>query len=160
MHRRFSAFPSELAGPIALGLFVIACTDLTAPPNENPDNLPQIHGSASGARDLEKVAASHILIAYAGARNTKPEITRSREQARALAEKIAIELAAPGADFGAMAKKYSNDPGTRDKGGDLGAFSRQAMVKAFSDAAFGLGIGEISNAVETEFGFHIIKRTR
>ena len=95
----------------------------------------------------EQRQASHILI--------KPEPDKA--SARAKAEDVLKQAKAPGADFAALAKKYSQDPGSGAQGGDLGTFGRGSMVKAFEDAAFALKEGEISGLVESEFGFHIIK---
>ena len=90
----------------------------------------------------EQIRASHILV-----------------KDKATAEKILAQLK-NGADFAALAKKYSQDPGTKDKGGDLGWFSRGQMVKEFADAAFALkNIGDISGIVKTSYGYHIIKLT-
>ena len=61
-----------------------------------------------------------------------------------------------GEDFGELAKQFGGD-GTKDKGGDLGWFKRGAMVKSFEDVAFSLQPGQVSDVVETEFGYHIIK---
>lgn len=62
-----------------------------------------------------------------------------------------------GADFDALAKEKSIEPGAKQSGGDLGYFKAGAMVKPFADAAFAMKVGEISNPVQTQFGWHIIK---
>ena len=98
-------------------------------------------------RSDEQRQASHILI--------KPEPDKAA--AKAKAEDVLKQVKAPGADFAALAKKYSQDPGSGAQGGDLGTFGRGSMVKAFEDATFALKEGEISGLVESEFGFHIIK---
>ena len=63
-----------------------------------------------------------------------------------------------GQDFAEMAKEHSDGPSST-KGGDLGKFKFEVMAKPFSEAAFALGIDEVSEVVETGFGFHVIKRT-
>ena len=65
-----------------------------------------------------------------------------------------------GTDFSELAQEYSDDPGGKTNRGNLGKFKREAMVKRFADAAFKLKVGEISEPVETEFGYHIIKRNQ
>jgi peptidyl-prolyl cis-trans isomerase D len=67
------------------------------------------------------------------------------------------EMLAEGDDFAALAKEYSQDPGTASKGGDLGWFGKGEMVKSFADAAFSLNIGETSDPVKTPYGWHLIK---
>ncbi len=99
----------------------------------------------------EQVRAKHILISP-----SKRKI--SDKEAKELAEKIYNELK-KGADFDKLARKYSDDPGTKNKGGDLGFFPKGRMVKPFEDAAFSLKVGQISKPVKTMFGYHIIKVT-
>jgi parvulin-like peptidyl-prolyl isomerase len=76
--------------------------------------------------------------------------------ARQKAEDILKRVRA-GEDFAALAKEFSEDPGSRAQGGDLGWFGRGVMVKEFEDAAFALKEGEVSGVVESPFGYHIIK---
>ncbi len=104
---------------------------------------------------VEKVHTRHILIRYAGARNASSDVTRSREEARALAEQIRAEVI-DGADFAAVARERSED-GSAERGGDLGEVGRGMLMPAYEDAAFRLSPMEISEVVETAFGFHIIQ---
>ncbi|HHL39082.1 MAG TPA: hypothetical protein ENJ37_01110 [Deltaproteobacteria bacterium] len=106
-------------------------------------------------QEPKEVRASHILIRPD---ETALDRTKARDEARARAEDILKRLRA-GEDFAELAIKYSKDPGSSAKGGDLGFFRMGTMVKPFEDAAFALGKGELSDIVETTFGFHIIKVT-
>ena len=106
----------------------------------------------------EEVQASHILISYKGADRADANISRSKEEAKAEAERIRKLIVDDGKDFAEMAKEHSDGPSST-KGGDLGKFKFEVMAKPFSEAAFALGINEISEVVETGFGFHVIKRT-
>jgi len=101
----------------------------------------------------EEVRASHILI------KVSPSATpEEKAAAKEKAEKLLKEIK-DGADFATLAKEYSDDPGSKMKGGDLGYFGRGRMVKEFEDAAFALQPGQVSGIVETQFGYHIIKVT-
>jgi parvulin-like peptidyl-prolyl isomerase len=106
----------------------------------------------------QQIGARHILVAYRGAQRVDPKITRTREQARVLAEQIARDVRA-GKDWSALWQQYSNEPGGQH-GGELGIFGRGQMVPAFERAAFELAVGQTSNVVETPFGFHVIQRTK
>lgn len=99
----------------------------------------------------EEVRVRHILRAVpAGA----PEA--ERRKARRAAEKARASALRPGADFAALASKHSQDP-SAEQGGDLGFVSRGQMVSPFEEAAFALRPGEVSQVVETVFGFHVIQ---
>ncbi len=86
---------------------------------------------------------------------TEEAVEAARTQAQELLDRVLA-----GEDFAELAREYSEDPGTAQLGGDLGWFRRGRMVKEFEDAAFSLLPGEISQVVETDFGFHIIKLER
>lgn len=105
------------------------------------------------------ISARHILIAYAGSRKAVPGVTRSRDEARRRAQD-ALRKIRDGASFTDVAASYTDEPGGRERGGDLGEFDDMAMVDPFSDAAFRLRVGEVSEIVETEYGLHIIQRTK
>jgi len=78
------------------------------------------------------------------------------KQTRAKAEEVLKRVKA-GEDFAALAKEYSTDPGSKDKGGELPWFKHGEMVKPFEDAAFSMQPGQTSDVIETPFGFHIIQ---
>jgi peptidyl-prolyl cis-trans isomerase D len=99
----------------------------------------------------EERRASHILIT-AAADAKEPERKAAREKAQAIADAV---RKAP-KTFADVAKKESQDPGSAPQGGDLGFFSRGAMVKPFEDAAFAAAKGEIVGPVASDFGFHVI----
>lgn len=103
---------------------------------------------------VEERRASHILIS---APKDAPAADRQKAQAQAQALLKAVR-AAPDS-FADVAKKNSQDTGSASKGGDLDFFARGAMVKPFEDAAFAMKKGEISDLVESDFGYHIIKLT-
>lgn len=99
----------------------------------------------------KEVHARHILF-----RLTENAPEQEVAKVRSKAEKIMAEAKKEGADFAELAKQHSQGP-TAGKGGDLGYFSRERMVPAFSEVAFSLKTGEVSDLVRTRFGFHIIK---
>lgn len=99
----------------------------------------------------EQVKAAHILIKV----DQKADET-TRKKKRELAEKV-LEEARAGKDFAKLARTHSDDAGSAAQGGDLGYFPRGAMVAPFEEAAFALKPGELSDIVETPFGYHIVK---
>jgi peptidyl-prolyl cis-trans isomerase D len=113
----------------------------------NADNVKQFYDNNKAKYAIpEQRQASHILISG----------EKDKAAAKVKAEGLLTQLKA-GGDFAALAKANSDDPGSGAKGGDLGFFSRDMMVKPFSDAAYLLKEGQMSDIVESEFGFHIIK---
>jgi peptidyl-prolyl cis-trans isomerase C len=108
---------------------------------QNPDKFQQ----------PERVRASHILI-----RTEENADAKAKEAAKAKATDV-LKQVKSGKDFAELAKQHSQDPGSAVQGGDLGFFQQGQMVGAFERAAFALKPGEVSEIVETPFGFHIIK---
>ena len=104
-----------------------------------------------------QVSARHILVSYKGAQRAPEAITRSKEEARARAEQLLVEVRKQDADWVTIAQDNTDEPGARN-GGDLGTFGRGQMVGAFERAVFALKPGEISEVVESPFGFHVIQR--
>ena len=106
----------------------------------------------------EEIKASHVLISFKGADRADAKITRSKNEAKAEAERIRGLIVNQKKDFAEMARTHSDGP-SKSKGGDLGKFKFEFMAVEFSEAAFALEVGSVSEVVETGFGFHIIKRT-
>jgi peptidyl-prolyl cis-trans isomerase C len=108
--------------------------------------------------DFESVKARHILIRFKGSAVPLRPGTKelSDEEALAKAQDIRKQLLA-GGDFIALAKSESDDTGSGANGGDLGSFKHGQMVGAFETAAFALPVGQMSEPVKTQFGYHIIK---
>ena len=100
----------------------------------------------------EQREASHILIGF-GVNASDEDKTKAKEKAL----EIDAQLKADPKRFEELAAKFSQDPGSASKGGSLGSFGRGAMVKPFEDAVFTMQVGDISDVVESEFGYHIIR---
>lgn len=105
-----------------------------------------------------EIGARHILISYKGASSASPFTERNKSEAREFAEEL-LDRILNGDDLGKLAEEFSDDRGSAQDGGALGIFKRTDMVKPFADAAFSLEVGEVSDIVESPFGFHIIERT-
>ena len=128
--------------------------------------LPSINVTEDEVKDFYKAnadkyqnqqqrEASHILIA--ASKNAAPA---EKAKAKAKAEDVLIQIKKNPKQFEELATKYSQDPESAKKGGDLGTFGRGMMVKPFDDAVFSMKVNEISSIVESDFGYHIIKLTK
>jgi NIMA-interacting peptidyl-prolyl cis-trans isomerase 1 len=128
------------------------------PPTGNlvpdPARMPQAPEAAP-----EQVSVRHILCAYLGAKNALGKIKLNRDEARIRAEHILKLARAKGQDFAELTKKYSDDATTSLDGGDLGTVGRGQLHPDLEQAAFGLGLGQVSEVVESPRGFHILQRT-
>lgn len=155
------------APPMSTGL----SSTLTGIPSPTPPPKPPPKTSTTSSADgstephagvesppPKKIGARHVLIQWMGSERAPTSVVRSREQARAVAEEV-LRRARAGEDFARLAVEYSDEPNASSRGGSLGRFGRGQMVGSFEAAAFKLGVGEISDIVESSFGYHIIQRT-
>lgn len=106
----------------------------------------------------KRIGARHVLVQWMGSDRAAASVVRSKEQARAIAEEV-LRRAKAGDDFARLAVEYSDEPGAGNRGGSLGRFGKGQMVGAFETAAFKLKVNEVSEIIETGFGYHVIQRT-
>jgi peptidyl-prolyl cis-trans isomerase NIMA-interacting 1 len=131
-----------------------------APASSAPTPSPS--GSASPllatAPRPKTIAARHVLIQWMGCQSASPSVIRTRDQAHAVAVDVLRRLRA-GEDFRRLVVEFSDEPNAEARGGSVGRFGHGAMVHEFEEAAFALKPNEISEIVESPFGFHVIQRT-
>jgi len=138
-------------------IWSVACTPGTPPVEPAPVTAPAPPPEPVFAEPTEpKYAASHVLVAWAGATRAPDTVTRSREEARSEAGSIHA-LALGGADFARLAREHSDGPSAQ-RGGALGVYLTGTMVPQFEAAAASVAVGKIAPVVETPFGFHVIRR--
>ena len=138
----------------SLQVDVLLESEIGTVPPVTPEEITEFYDqNPADFQQAEQVRASHILLGFPeNADAAAQEETRGRAA-------IALNLVKTGADFGDVARQYSDDPGSRPNGGDLGYFQRGQMVPPFEEAAFSLAPAETSDLVETTFGYHIIQVT-
>ena len=131
---------------------VLAATELNRDISVSDSEIKEEYESQKlGLATPEERSASHILIEIPFEANET-----EKAEAKSKAEEVSAKLKS-GEDFAALAKEYSNDPGSAEMGGDLGYFTRGDMVPEFDAKVFAMSEGELSGLVETEFGYHIIR---
>jgi peptidyl-prolyl cis-trans isomerase D len=144
-HRNLYSTPEKKS----LAIVLLDGTKLEQGINPTDADLQAVYnGSVDRFRTPDQVKVRHILITT--------DATTTDAQAQAKAADVLKQLKA-GADFADMAKKYSKDPGSANKGGDVGFITHGQMVKPFEDAAFSLKQGELSGLVKTSYGYHILQ---
>jgi peptidyl-prolyl cis-trans isomerase SurA len=102
---------------------------------------------------VPQIRASHILIAFNNAKGI-PDTAYAKAKLDTV-----LRALKSGEEFGKVAMQYSDDTGSKQQGGDLNFFERRMMVREFDEAAFNLSVGQVSDVVKTNFGYHIIKVT-
>lgn len=153
--------PSPQAAPSATAAATSAPTPPTPPPAPSAAEPPAPAASpAASAKPPEWIIVQHILVSYKGVKRAKRGITRTKPEAKELAEQLRKQVLAPEADFTELVKKHSDDPAAIERLGSTGKMRRGDMTRSFEDAAFALKVNEISPVVETPFGFHILKRNQ
>jgi parvulin-like peptidyl-prolyl cis-trans isomerase-like protein len=143
-----SAQAAASAAALASAL-AVASTTPSAPASVKKEEAPP-----------EWITAQHVLVAYKGAAKCPHNVTRSKDEARKRADEVRAKAVDGKMDFGDIAAMYSDDPNGKERQGSLGKIFRTSVVKEFGDAAWALKVDEVSNVVETQFGFHVIKRNQ
>jgi len=140
---------------VKIEFLLLSASSLVPTIKVDDDDVKKFYNeNASKFQGNEQRRASHILIGF-GVSATSEQ----KQVAKAKAEALLATIKKNPKSFEELAIKNSQDPGSATKGGDLGSFGRGAMVKPFEDAAFGMKVGQVSDLVESEFGYHIIKLT-
>ena len=147
----WDAFMQDMNERITIEKFIEK--DLLAKVNISDEELKSAFAAnPSQYAEPETVSARHILI-LAKSNASKEEQQKALERIKEIRKRVT----APGADFGKIAAETSDDTASKVDGGNLGKFQRGLMVPEFEKAAFSLKVGEISEPVKTEYGYHLIK---
>jgi len=138
-------------------VFALACG------SPDPPAITQVELQASSAPipvivepTEERYAATHVLIAYAGAAKAATHVGRTKEEAAARAEEVLVKVRA-GSSLESLAKEYS-DGGAAPRGGGIGVYRTGTMMPSFEAAVASVPVGGIPEVVETPFGFHVVRR--
>ncbi|MCC6556606.1 MAG: peptidyl-prolyl cis-trans isomerase [Polyangiaceae bacterium] len=125
-----------------------------------PRPAPQPPRPGAEAQPREMFGAKHLLVMYKGGRRAPPNVERTKDEAKARATEAMKKAKADPSKFADLVKEYSDEPGAGARGGDLGKFPKGAMVPEFQAGLEKIKVGEVSDLVETPFGFHVILRTQ
>jgi NIMA-interacting peptidyl-prolyl cis-trans isomerase 1 len=128
---------------------------------ELPAEFPT-HMLARGAGEQagpQTIEARHVLVQYQGSWRVDANLKRSRDEALKLAHE-ALERLRKGEDFLKVSQAYSDSEDVKARGGELGVLNRDTAMRAIAGPAFALEVGQLSEVVESPFGFHVIQRTK
>jgi hypothetical protein len=140
-----------------------------APESAPTASAQPVRTAPTASAEIEVFGARHMLIQYAGSQRAPVDLKRTKEEAKRRADEAATkaaklvtehkDLEARAKAFGELVKEYSDEPGAAERGGDLGRFRPGGIDPAFGAAVAKMKKGDVSGAVETPFGFHVILRT-
>ena len=151
----YEAHPGDFTSPEAVTIEYVELDASTLPepaPADEATLRKRFEDEKARFVEPEQRLASHILVRVA------PDADEAaRKAAQEKAQQLAAQASAPGADFAALAKANSEDPGSRDSGGDLGWVERGVMVAPFEEALFAMQPGEVRGPVQTDFGYHVLQ---
>ncbi len=133
-----------------------AAAPAAAPP------APATQAAAPGPAQppTDTFGAKHVLVMHKESKRVPPGITRTKEEAMTRAKEALAKAKVAGAKFEEVVAAYSDEPNAAQRGGNLGNFRKGAMVKEFQEGLEKTKVGEISDIVETPFGYHVILRTK
>lgn len=176
-HRGPSTLHRVLAVSMA-AVLVVLVVFLIKSPSGQPDAtasappsapLPTPSIAPAPSVEIEVLGARHVLVQYVGSQRAPVDLKRTKEAAKKRADEVAAkaaklvtehkDLAAREKAFGELVNEYSDEPGAAERGGDLGRFRPGGIDPSFGAAVAKLKKGDVSGAVETPFGFHVILRT-
>jgi PPIC-type PPIASE domain len=129
-----------------------------AEPSKAPTPTPQAPQPPQAPREM--FAAKHLLVMYKGGKRAPDSVTRTKDEAKARATEAQKKAKEGKIKFEDLVKEYSDEPRAGERGGDLGTFPKGSMVPEFQAGLEKIKIGEISDVVESPFGFHVILRTQ
>lgn len=130
----------------------------TVEPAKAPTPTPPTPQQPQAPREM--FAAKHLLVMYKGGRRAPESITRTKEEAKARATEAQKKAKDGKIKFEDLVKEYSDEPRAGERGGDLGSFPKGSMVPEFQAGLEKIKVGEISDVVESPFGYHVILRTQ
>jgi hypothetical protein len=155
----FNSFLKPLFSPMPQRSAEPAAAHAPAPPPPAPAGT-EAKPARPAAPAGETFGAKHVLVMHKDSKRVPPGITRTKEEAMARAKEALAKAKAPGAKFEDVVKDYSDEPNAAQRGGNLGNFRKGAMVKEFQEGLEKTKVGDISDIVETPFGYHVILRTK
>ena len=155
-----SASAAVVAAALSAQLAAQASASASASTSASTSASATASASAKPEPPPDWITCQHILVTYKGAKAAPRNVTRTKVEAKKRADEARAKANDPKYDFTDLVNLYTDDLATKDRQGSLGKIKRDNVVKEFGDVAFALKVDQVSDVVETPFGFHIIKRNQ